>query len=353
MLTLTSALSLFEFVYSRPTKELTQRSYDLHIEHGKLFKDTLYRSMDCWSVSVHPKSGKKKLDAENLSWVDSACVSGLSHLSGEEATAQVHPLLYTQAIFTEATSRGAVFVQAEAKGFLPATDSQPPRLVLSATSTLPTELANLSSSYAPENSGIELGNDSQNHFVISADLFVVCLGCWSDTLLSHLLKGQEVMSAICASSIVLQPSGPVPNVALFTDWFCPGEDSTYDPEVYPRPDGTLYICARADVVSIPKGGPSSVIPQTEVTDRILQYAAQLSPLLESCPILATQACLLPTTDDDTPIIGELLPQVYVATGHSCWGILNAPATGEVIAQLIHEGRTDLDISAMDPKRFLL
>ena len=301
---------------------------------------------------MHPKSGKKKLDADNLSWVDSACVSGLSHLSSEETTAQVHPLLYTQAIFAEATSKGAVFVQAEVKGFLPITDSQPPLLVLSALGTLPTELEKLSSPYTSESSDIRLDNDAQNLHVVSADLFVVCLGCWSDVVLSPLLKGEEIMSAICASSIVLQPSGPVPNVALFTDWFCPGGDSTYDPEVYPRPDGTLYICARADAVDVPKGGPSSVIPQTEITDRIVKYAAQLSPLLDNAPVLATQACLLPTTTDDAPLIGELLPQVYVATGHSCWGILNAPATGEVIAQLIHEGRTNLDISEMDPKRFL-
>jgi glycine/D-amino acid oxidase-like deaminating enzyme len=28
---------------------------------------------------------------------------------------------------------------------------------------------------------------------------------------------------------------------------------------------------------------------------------------------------------------------YVATGHSVWGILNAPATGEAMAELIVDG----------------
>jgi glycine/D-amino acid oxidase-like deaminating enzyme len=49
--------------------------------------------------------------------------------------------------------------------------------------------------------------------------------------------------------------------------------------------------------------------------------------------------------------------LYVATGHSVWGILNAPATGEAMAELIVDGTarsTDLDpfdpirLRALDP-----
>jgi glycine/D-amino acid oxidase-like deaminating enzyme len=42
---------------------------------------------------------------------------------------------------------------------------------------------------------------------------------------------------------------------------------------------------------------------------------------------------------------------YVATGHSVWGMLNAPATGEAMAELIVGGDTrSVDISAFDPAR---
>jgi len=42
---------------------------------------------------------------------------------------------------------------------------------------------------------------------------------------------------------------------------------------------------------------------------------------------------------------------YVASGHSVWGMLNAPATGEAIAELVLEGGTStVDISAFDPSR---
>ena len=39
------------------------------------------------------------------------------------------------------------------------------------------------------------------------------------------------------------------------------------------------------------------------------------------------------------------PGVFMATGHTCWGILNGPATGAVMADLVVKGATDrLDIT---------
>ena len=59
------------------------------------------------------------------------------------------------------------------------------------------------------------------------------------------------------------------------------------------------------------------------------------------------------TQDGLPLIGRV-PQsegLYVATGHNVWGILNAPATGEAMAQLIADGATrDVDLAPFDPAR---
>jgi glycine/D-amino acid oxidase-like deaminating enzyme len=42
---------------------------------------------------------------------------------------------------------------------------------------------------------------------------------------------------------------------------------------------------------------------------------------------------------------------YVATGHSVWGILNAPATGEAMAELIADGVAQtVDLTPFDPAR---
>ena len=67
-----------------------------------------------------------------------------------------------------------------------------------------------------------------------------------------------------------------------------------------------------------------------------------------------QACYLPISDDGAPAIGKVpgLQGAYIAAGHGCWGILNGPGTGIVMAELLTEGRaTSADIQAMDPKRF--
>ena len=44
---------------------------------------------------------------------------------------------------------------------------------------------------------------------------------------------------------------------------------------------------------------------------------------------------------------------YIATGHSVWGMLNAPATGEAMAELILDGAArTVDLAPFDPGRLL-
>lgn len=69
---------------------------------------------------------------------------------------------------------------------------------------------------------------------------------------------------------------------------------------------------------------------------------------------AQQACYLPLSPDGLPIIGAIpgTSGVYLATGHSCWGILNGPATGLALAELIVHGRSSsVDLDEFDPARF--
>jgi glycine/D-amino acid oxidase-like deaminating enzyme len=70
-------------------------------------------------------------------------------------------------------------------------------------------------------------------------------------------------------------------------------------------------------------------------------------------IIAKQACFRPVTEDGLPLIGKV-PQIegaYVATGHNVWGILNAPATGEALTELIADGAArSTDLRPFDPSR---
>jgi glycine/D-amino acid oxidase-like deaminating enzyme len=44
---------------------------------------------------------------------------------------------------------------------------------------------------------------------------------------------------------------------------------------------------------------------------------------------------------------------FVATGHGPWGMLNAPATGESLAELIAEGSASrVDLRPFDPARLM-
>ncbi len=80
---------------------------------------------------------------------------------------------------------------------------------------------------------------------------------------------------------------------------------------------------------------------------------RLSPVLAASPIRARQACYRPVTEDGLPLIGPVpgVDGAYVATGHSVWGMLNAPATGEAMSELILDGTTrHVDLAPFAPGR---
>ena len=61
----------------------------------------------------------------------------------------------------------------------------------------------------------------------------------------------------------------------------------------------------------------------------------------------------PVTPDGLPAIGRLpgVPNVCVATGHQMLGVTLAPSTGHALAQLLLDGRSDIDLAPFDPARF--
>ena len=58
-------------------------------------------------------------------------------------------------------------------------------------------------------------------------------------------------------------------------------------------------------------------------------------------------------EDGLPFIGAVpgVEGAYVATGHSVWGMLNAPATGEAMGELIMDGAARrVDLAPFAPGR---
>jgi glycine/D-amino acid oxidase-like deaminating enzyme len=123
-------------------------------------------------------------------------------------------------------------------------------------------------------------------------------------------------------------------------------------EVFPRADGSPLVTAFSDQAPLPLN-PATVTPDPSEIDRLQAISERLSPVFRAERIIAPQACFRPATHDGLPLIGKE-PQsegIYVGTGHSVWGILNAPATGEALAELIADGISrSTDLTLFDPVR---
>jgi glycine oxidase len=120
------------------------------------------------------------------------------------------------------------------------------------------------------------------------------------------------------------------------------------PEVYlvPRSDGRILIGATVEEAGYDK----RTVPTT--IQRMHQAALQLLPALSQARILEDWAGLRPGTPDDLPILGATsIVGYFVATGHYRDGILLAPATAHVMAQVIAGLKPDHDLTPFSPERF--
>ena len=120
------------------------------------------------------------------------------------------------------------------------------------------------------------------------------------------------------------------------------------PEVYivPRSSGKILIGATVEDVGFDKSVSASTIRELQ------NAAAKYVPVLASAPITQSWAGLRPGTPDDLPILGPTdIPGGFVATGHFRNGILLAPITAQIMADLVQGRPSPLDIRAFSPDRF--
>jgi glycine oxidase len=120
------------------------------------------------------------------------------------------------------------------------------------------------------------------------------------------------------------------------------------PDVYivPRSDGRIVIGSTVEEAGFDKRTDPNVIR------RLRQAAMDLIPALAQSRMLEAWSGLRPGTPDDLPILGTTsIPGYFVATGHFRDGILLAPVTAQVMAQLIVGKKPDRDLSAFSPARF--
>jgi glycine oxidase len=163
---------------------------------------------------------------------------------------------------------------------------------------------------------------------------VNCAGAWSGQIGPHAfptrpVKGQMLCLAMPARDLL--------------------KHVVRTPEVYliPRSDGRLLVGATVEEAGFDKRTDPDTI------QRFHRAALKLVPRLSEAKILEDWAGLRPGTPDGLPILGTTdIPGYYVATGHFRDGILLAPITAEVMAQIISDEKPAYDLSSFSPCRFL-
>jgi glycine/D-amino acid oxidase-like deaminating enzyme len=307
---------------STPLEPLARRSFALHAAlPDELACDWGYRRVGTHAgYADEAEGGGSASGAGECGWL-SAGVTLNRRLGSRETTAQVHPGAFTAAMMRAAEANGAELRAAEVTGVL--VEPGPSRV-----------------------GGVALvGGDT-----IVADAVVVAMGPWSSLAAAWLPLPR--VYGLKGHSLVFETGDRIPAEALFLEYLeATGEQLS--PEVFPRADGTTYVCAISSQSPLPLD-PGSVEPDPGAIDRLHALCSKLSPVLASARVLARQACFRPIAPDGLPLIGGVdgVAGAYVATGHSVWGILNAPATGEAMAELIVDGRTlSVDLSSFDPARF--
>jgi glycine oxidase len=121
------------------------------------------------------------------------------------------------------------------------------------------------------------------------------------------------------------------------------------PDVYlvPRSDGRLLIGATLEEAGFDK----RVVPET--IQRLHQAAANLIPEIGEMKILEAWAGLRPATPDGVPVLGATAtPGYFVASGHFRDGILLAPITAKVVADLVTGAPPAFDLTPFAPQRFI-
>jgi thiazole synthase len=166
---------------------------------------------------------------------------------------------------------------------------------------------------------------------LEADRYILATGSWASQLFPlpvRPVKGQMVA--------VRMPSEANLHRVLYGEGIY----------LVPRQDGRLIIGATvAEVGWNPHNTPQGI-------QNLLQNAIRLYPAVANWQIEEFWAGFRPGTPDELPILGKSpCENLFLATGHYRNGILLAPITASLLANLILEGKSDSLLSHFSYSRF--
>ncbi|KAG5651471.1 hypothetical protein H0H81_008529 [Sphagnurus paluster] len=277
-----------------------------------------------------PQNKTSKLP-DDLNWMEEDLTDAYSLMAPPVDTAQVHPYQFTTSMLSLAQERGASFVRGHAT-----------RIVTSNGRVTSVEYTDPPTQAAQQ---------------LSATHVVLATGAWAASLLPSL-----PITGTRAHSITILPLSkdlPIAPYVLFTEITLPDGRGGASPEIYarPGPEGEVYACGAGDDAPLP-GCVDDVVVDEEACEKVWMEVRGVSRVLRQGSVDRRQACYLPTVLGRRagPIIGEaeqVARGLVAATGHTCWGICNAPGTARAVAELIMEGEIQcVNLKNMAPKLFL-
>lgn len=268
---------------------------------------------------------------DDLDWVAEESVLGYESMGSPKDTAQVHPYQFTTSMAALAKEKGV-------------------KVILGRVDKIDTASEGHVVHYTD--------NASHEKTSLSATDVIITAGPWTKTV----WPGTPI-GALRAHSVTIRPSRPVSPYCLFTSLslpanFKPGPKSRAShvtPEIYARPNDELYACGEGDhLVPLPPTAADVRVDDSRCQD-IVDYCASFSDEMRDGQVLVRQACYLPQVETGGgPLVGRTNTKgVWLAAGHTCWGIQNGPGTGKLMSEFVFDGEArSANVKSLDPRKVL-
>ncbi|MCJ1311622.1 hypothetical protein MMC25_005295 [Agyrium rufum] len=293
------------------------------------------------SVSLHKRHEKFSAHSsipKDLDWVAPDAAYAYDEMGTPETTAQVHPYQFTTSMAALAQEKGVKIVY----GIVNEMDRD-------------TEVVKFVS---------YKDNERSETKTIEATDVIITAGPWTQRIYPP-----APISGLRAHSVTIRPTKPLSAYALFTEIALPAnfgqsngssrhskQAMTVTPEIYARPNDEIYACGEGDtLVPLPETTADVVVDDGRCQD-IIDYVGCISDELRDGEVLVRQACYLPNVEGRAsgPLIGHTgVKGLYLAAGHTCWGIQNGPGTGKLMSEFVFDGKAkSANIGQLDPRKWL-
>jgi glycine oxidase len=179
-----------------------------------------------------------------------------------------------------------------------------------------------------------LGAETSQGYFTAAEV-VMAAGCWSGALMEGVGLALPVRP-VRGQMLAVRSELSVRHILY-----------THDGYVVPRLSGELLVGSTLEEAGFRVANTLAGVASLSA------MALRLSPSLAEAEISRTWAGLRPGTPDGLPLLGRCagVRGLIVATGHYRHGILLTPITARLVAELLLEGTTSIDLTPFSASRF--